>query len=269
MGKITSVSRRISRSLFPLRGCMTTINYLRAVKASPFQVTQTELFGKPFWFSNAEGFFYSFEEIFEDRVYDFATSSTTPYIIDAGANIGLSVIFFKRLFSNCKIVAFEPDPAIFALLVKNIRSHGYQDVDLRDAAAWINEDDLTFYSEGSLSGSTEVDFLNAGKAKTVRAERLKTLLTNTRVDFLKIDIEGAEAEVLFDIESELHSVQNLFFEYHSIPSKKQVLGELLSLVTRAGFRYIINGAHGPSLPFLHRSTNAYDNQLNVSCFRPT
>jgi hypothetical protein len=71
----------------------------------------------------------------------------------------------------------------------------------------------------------------------------------TSVDFLKMDIEGAEAEVLLDIESELHSVQNLFFEYHSTPGKQQVLGELLSVVTKAGFRYIINGTHGPSLPF--------------------
>ena len=270
MKRITSIGRSLGRSVLPLHGSMSTLNYLRALKSPPFQVTKTEFLGKPFWFSNAVGFFHSFEEIFRARVYDFAACTATPQIIDAGANIGMSVIFFKRLYPNSKIIAFEPDPDIYALLVKNVRSHGYENVDLREAAVWTNDDELTFYSEGSLSGSAQVDFRNAGNTKKVKAVRLKTLLTDiSSVDFLKMDIEGAEAEVLFDIESELNSVQNLFFEYHSIPDRQQVLGELLSLVKRAGFRYIINGTHGPQSPFFQRSTGAYDNQMNIFCFRPT
>lgn len=268
MKKILSLGRRIGRKVLPLRGSMSTFDYLRATKALPFKVTKTEFLGKPFWFSNADGFFHSYEEIFARRVYDFPTSTTTPRIIDAGANIGMSVLFFKRLFPDSTIIAFEPDPEIFALLVKNIRAHGYEDVDLKEAAVWIRDEELTFYCEGSLSGSTQIDFGNSGTTKKVKSIRLKTLLSDFEsVDFLKIDIEGAEAEVLFDIESELHSVQNLFFEYHSIPGKRQALGELLSVVTGAGFRYIINGTHGPSLPFHHKSQGPYDNQINISCFR--
>ena len=267
MKNILSLGHRIGRKVLPLRGSMSTFDYLRAIQSRPFQTTKTEFLGKPFWFSNADGFFHSYEEIFRSRVYDFATSTVTPRIIDAGANIGMSILFFKRLFPNSKIIAFEPDPDIYALLVKNIQAHGYNDVDLNEAAVWINDDELTFYCEGSLSGST-VDFGNSGKTKKVKAIRLKTLLAEfTSVDFLKMDIEGAEAEVLLDIESELHCVQNLFFEYHSTPGKQQVLGELLSAVTRAGFRYIINGTHGPSLPFRQKSQGPYDNQMNISCFR--
>lgn len=189
-------------------------------------------------------------------------------IIDAGANIGLSIIFFKRLFPRSRIVAFEPDPDIYDLLVKNVAAQGYTDVDLRRSAVWTKNENLTFYSEGSLSGSTEVDFLSSGRATTVSAERLKSLLEKVcKVDFLKIDIEGAESPVLRDIESEMMKVENLFFEYHSIPGKPQDLGTLLSIVTNAGFRYVIDGTHGPASPFLRRSPGAYDNQMNVSCFR--
>jgi FkbM family methyltransferase len=268
MKALRSIVGRARRKFLPLHGYITPGDYLRVRRTPAFQITKTEFLGKPLWFSNKDGFIHSFEEIFRTRVYDFPTSKSSPYIIDAGANIGLAIIFFKQRFPECRITAFEPDPAIFALLNKNIEARGYRDVDLREAAAWIKEETLTFYSEGSLSGSLAVDFLNANNTYTVRAEKLRSLLTNATVDLLKIDIEGAEADVLFDIQDTLGSVENLFFEYHSIPDKPQVLGQLLDLVKKAGFRFIIDGAHGPSSPFLRRSTNAYDNQMNISCFRP-
>jgi FkbM family methyltransferase len=246
---------------------MNAADYFRASRVPPYRTGSTRLFGKPILFSNTQGFFHSVDEIFRREVYKFQTHSKRPSIIDAGANIGLSIVYFKRLYPDCCIVAYEPDPEIFSLLKKNVAAHQYADVDLREAAAWVSEGHLEFFSEGSLAGSTEVDFLKSGEVKTVKSLRLKSDLQDKTVDFLKIDIEGAENEVLFDIESELSCVQNLFFEYHSIPGKRQMLGDLLALVTRSGFRYVISETHGPHLPFIERSTSPFDIQMNVSCFR--
>jgi FkbM family methyltransferase len=268
MVKIISMTRSIASWVLPLHRAMPPLTYFKALRAPSFEVTQTNLFGKPFWFSDRDGFFHSYREIFKTKAYAFESSSSKPLIIDAGANIGLSVIFFKRLFPHSKIIAFEPDPDIYNLLEKNVAAQGYTDVDLRRSAVWIRDEDLTFYSEGSLSGSTEVDFLSLGHAKTVNAKRLKSLLQKLgKIDFLKIDIEGAEALVLRDIESEITNVDNLFFEYHSIPGKPQELGDLLSIITKAGFRYVIDGTYGPYSPFLRSALGTYDNQINVSCFR--
>ena len=85
---------------------------------------------------------------------------------------------------------------------------------------------------------------------------------------LKIDIEGAENRVLFDIESELENISHLFFEYHGQSRDEQLLGEMLQLVKRAGFRYVINGCHAPQYPFIQRINKGFDLQLNVSCYRP-
>jgi FkbM family methyltransferase len=259
--------RSIGRRLLPMNGLMSAADYFRASRVPPYRTGSTKLFDKPILFSNTKGFFHSVEEIFQREVYRFQAQSERPYIIDAGANIGLSIIYFKRLYPNCSIVAYEPDHEIFSLLIKNIAAHQYENVDVREAAAWVSDGHLEFFSEGSLAGSTEVDFLKSGNIKTVRSRRLKSDLQDKTIDFLKIDIEGAENEVLFDIEPELSSVQNLFFEYHSIRGKKQMLGDLLALVTRSGFRYVINETHGPRLPFVERSNNAFDIQMNVSCFR--
>lgn len=205
------------------------------------------------------------QDIFSDKVYRFRAKTEHPHIIDAGANIGLSVLYFKTIYPRSTIVAFEPDPDIFGMLRYNVGD--LEGVDVRQEAAWIEDTTLTFYTEGSLAGSSEIDFLGQGKKVEVEATRLKDEIRKRPVDFLKIDIEGAENNVLFDIEGELDQVNHLFFEYHSVPDKAQRLGDMLNLVQRAGFRYIINGAHGPRLPFVEEVSHGFDLQLNVSCFR--
>ena len=133
----------------------------------------------------------------------------------------------------------------------------------------MEETQLTFYSEGSLAGSAELDYNGKGAVSKIDALRLRDEIARRPVDFLKIDIEGAENSVLFDIEDQLGQVDHLFFEYHSNPHKPQLLGDMLNLVTRNGFRYVINGPHGPRLPFVETVSHGFDLQLNVSCVRPT
>lgn len=254
------------RRYLPLQGLMAARDYRRVLAAPPMRVGETRLLDEPVRYSDNHGLLHSVREIFQDEVYRFEAKTDAPHIVDAGANIGLSVRYFKRLYPRATVVAYEPDPAIFALLRENVG--GLAGVELHQAAAWIEDTTLTFYSEGSLAGSTETDFLGKAQKSEVRAERLRDRLRERRCDFLKIDIEGAENEVLFDIAPELDGVDHLFFEYHSTPGKPQRLAELLALVADKGFRYIINGAHAPRLPFVERIERGFDLQLNVSCFRP-
>ena len=255
---------RVKRRVSPLHEVMTTPDWRRVKRLGDYEGGETRVAGHPVAFSAREGFVHSVREIFLDDVYRFDAKSAAPHIVDAGANIGLSVLYFKRRYPDATILAYEPDAAIFGLLKKNVGA--LPGVELHQAAAWTEDTELTFYSEGSLAGSSELDFAGKGAPVKVRAERLRDALKRP-VDFLKIDIEGAENSVLFDIEPELANVDHLFFEYHSMPGKPQLLSEMLDLVRRAGFRYIINGAHGPRLPFIERVRQGFDLQLNVSCFR--
>jgi FkbM family methyltransferase len=263
----TSVSLfSIARRKFsPLHGVMTARDYHQTRRAPALQPGQTRVMGQPTDYSDGVGLLHSVREIFVDDVYRFKARTDRPHIIDAGANIGLSVRYFKGLYPDATIVAYEPDPAIFQILTRNVAA--MPGVELRQAAAWTEETTLTFYTEGSLAGSTEIDFLGLQKPVAVQAESLKTELQKRPVDFLKIDIEGAENEVLFDIKDELDDVDHLFFEYHSTPDKAQRLGAMLDLVADKGFRYAINGPHGPRLPFVERVDHGFDLQLNVFCFR--
>lgn len=250
----------------PLPDVIEGPDYRAAARKGHFEPGESRLFGRPIRYSSAGGFLHSVDEIFRQTVYRFDAATPAPHIVDAGANIGLSILYFKRLYPEATIVAYEPDAAIFKLLEENV---GHLDgVELREAAAWVADTTLTFWSEGSLAGSLELDSEKLNNVVEVRAERLKTELAKRPVDFLKIDIEGAENSVLFDIEDALDGVGLLFFEYHSNPEKPQLLGDLLNVVTRAGFRYSINGTHGPANPFIETTPNGFDLQMNVFCFRP-
>jgi hypothetical protein len=104
---------------------------------------------------------------------------------------------------------------------------------------------------------------------SIKAVRLRNFL-NERVDFLKLDIEGAEYEVLMDCKEKLANVQRMFIEYHGQFSTAQQLEEILDLLTQSGFQYYIKEA-APifETPFYRASSmkHPYQVQLNIFCFR--
>ena len=61
---------------------------------------------------------YLFKEIFLSNEYYFDTSKSDPKIIDCGANIGMSILFFKKLYPTSSIIAFEPNPYAFQSIRK-------------------------------------------------------------------------------------------------------------------------------------------------------
>jgi hypothetical protein len=100
---------------------------------------------------------------------------------------------------------------------------------------------------------------------------LNDLLKNhEKIDFLKIDIEGAETDVLADCGNSLQRVQNLFVEYHSFPGKLQKLDLLLGILKNQGFRIQINSPFRYKKPFAKKYLHPFpemDLQLNIFAFR--
>jgi FkbM family methyltransferase len=218
-------------------------------------------FTSPFWF------LHSIDEIFVQEVYKFSSQVTDPVILDCGANIGLSVIYFKKLYPEARITAFEADSAIFRTLKENIKSYNYSHVSLIHSAVWKERAVLSFFSEGSVGGMIDMKQVHQANMIEVPSIRLRDYL-EAKIDFLKIDIEGAEYEVLKDCKDLLVNVSNLFIEYHVLPDEIQTLHEILGWVSVAGFRYYIREAwNNMSYPFLKTCNDYYQMQLNIFCYR--
>lgn len=179
------------------------------------------------------------KEIFENQIYKFKSNLESPYIIDCGANIGLSIIYFKQLYPNATVVGFEPDNRIFEVLRHNVHDvFNMIDVSLINKACWNEETTLKFFNQGTDGGRKALGDEQQDLIE-VATVRLKSFL-NKKMEFLKIDIEGAEVEVLFDIREELQFVRNIFVEFHSFVGKEQKLPEILALLKKVGFRLYIS-----------------------------
>lgn len=232
----------------------------------PGKIRSHKLFGKECYFVNPQEFMHGLKELFLEELYR-QKLGPRPYILDCGANIGLSIIYLKQLFPDAEIVAFEPDTRNFSLLARNIESFGYRDVTLRQEAVWKENATLRFSNDGSMSSKiTDQDVAGAAEVKAVR---LRDFL-NRPVDFLKIDIEGAEFHVITDVADRLDQVKDLFLEYHGVFGQQQELTAIFSLLTEKGFRYYIKEATSVyDHPFVPRKDPVipFDIQLNIFCFR--
>lgn len=225
---------------------------------------KTSLFGKDISITNFFWYIHGLNEIFLDETYRFKSDKKSPLIIDCGANIGLSVIYFKRLYPESKVIAFEADQNIADILASNLGNFGIDDVKIESKAVWIANTILSFKSDGAVGGQIADDTEDTIK---VDAIRLKDFLSS-EVDFLKIDIEGVEYEILKDCENSLANVKNIFIEYHSFLKNEQKLDEILLILKQAGFKYYIKEAwNNMPNPYIDRRKSHYDLQLNIFGYR--
>ena len=136
----------------------------------------------------------------------------SPSSSDCGANIGLSALYFARVYPRARIIAFEPDPAIYPYLRENMALNHVNNARLMHAAVSARAGTMTLYSDGKygscLAEHASSDVTPASPTHEVLCVRLRDYLTE-RVDFLKMSIEGAEWEVLADSEDRLSQVDQM------------------------------------------------------------
>jgi FkbM family methyltransferase len=203
-------------------------------------------------------FYTQYKDEFIRGIYRFEASQSAPLIIDGGSNMGTSILYFKHVYPQARIIGFEPDPAIFRILEENIVRNGLKDVTLVNAALGAQAGTVNFVPDGSAGGH-----IGDGNSIEVRMEHLSDYLDEP-VNFLKLNIEGEELPVLQEAAArgKLHNVQEMVVEYHGWARGEQRLGDILNLLDRQGFRYLIHdfdaetcGASKP--PFLLTSQTTW------------
>lgn len=231
------------------------------------QEGQIILFEKDFYYHYGLAFYDTYNEIFIGNIYEFNSATLKPIIIDCGANMGLSVLYFSLRFPNAEIVAFEPDDTVLPFLEKNIQSQGINNVVLQKKAVWNEETELTFFTDSGLGGRIGMEYENQAP-KIIKAIRLKDYISQP-IDMLKIDIEGAEYTVLKDCENLLHNVNHIFVEYHSFYDEEQHLEDILNILKRQGFRYHLRQSFSRNKPFVDKwlVCKKYDMAINIFAYK--
>ncbi len=213
-------------------------------------------------------FVWQYKDIFTDEIYRFESNDNLkPVIYDCGANVGTSCLFFKQLYPKAKITAFEADPNIANILKENLKANNITDIEIINKAVWVDNKGIELCPDGADGASI---FGNGNKIK-IDSIRLKDLLEKEeKIDMLKMDIEGAEIDVIIDCQDKLLNVQNFFIEYHSFIDKKQGLSNILTILTKNNFRYFIEPVEKRKHPFINkinRNNKFMDMQLNIFAYR--
>lgn len=190
---------------------------------------------------------FLFREIFVHGDYGFDASTEDPLILDCGANVGMATLYFLWRYPRAEVHAFEPDAATFSLLQRNITVNGLNAARAHQAAVSDRDGQIAFYRDDSDPGHPMMSTMPGrmrGTDATVESVALSSFLERElperEIDFLKLDIEGAEDAVLRDLAESgaIHRVRELVVEYHhhlgNAPSR---LGAFLGRLEAAGFSY--------------------------------
>jgi FkbM family methyltransferase len=154
------------------------------------------------------------DQVFRQHEYASPYSIEPRIIIDAGANIGAASLYFAQRYPQARIIAVEPDPSNYDLLVKNCAA--YSNVTTVQAALWFENTTVNFLEPDAEKWAMAVGSSNddCGTVKAVTVPELIKTYGLDRVDLLKIDIEGAELELFSNDPSWLDRVEYMAVELH-------------------------------------------------------
>lgn len=215
-----------------------TSDFIRTIYSSYVFLT-TGFWPDPCWYYRnymlfklrTKGQEYDIKEIFDLNIYALDPSAPEPVIVDIGASIGDSLMFFAARYPRAKFYAFEPNTAAYRYITQNLEH------------ADTSENEVHLYNRAvSHGGRTSADFYLASDVLTpswsstnrhilpkqhvkrsykVPSISFSSLLSLTgNIDLLKIDIEGGEYELIPDIIRYSSRINSFVMEIHSFGERR-------------------------------------------------
>src|ERR671918_1130356 len=178
--------------------------------------------------------------IHEDDIIEHFTPKQGDIVVDIGAHIGLyTIISSKRVGTNGKVVAIEADPGNFEMLKRNIKLNQLNNVIPLNYAVYSKETKVKLYLLDEESGYTMYNTIMSNRAGTedkfvdVNAQTVDYLLELNQIkeeliNWIKIDVEGAEFEVLKGATNVLSKSKDiaLLIEIHGLDNYRPILNFL-------------------------------------------
>ena len=189
-------------------------------------------------------------EVFYDRAYaDYFPFYEEAAVLDVGAHKGFFALFAaQHLAPSARIVALEPAAETYRVLQANLHANDVQNVTAVNVGLAAEGGTATLRGDRSWNASLS-EPASAEPGQTVRVQTLRDVLDAhalDRVDFLKLDCEGAEYPVLFGADvPTLERVRTLSMEFHDTGEARWTGLSLTRLLRRHGFR-IARFRHAPS-----------------------
>jgi FkbM family methyltransferase len=207
----------------------------------------------------------------ENEIIELFRPKQGDIVVDVGAHIGrYTIIASKRVGANGKVIAIEAHPGNYEMLNHNIKLNGLSNVIPLNYAVYSKESKIKLFLPDEKSNHTIYNTLISSKTKDeekfieVNANTLDNLIEQHRishaeVNWIKIDVEGAELEVLKGAHAILSNSKNttLLIEVHNIEDGKNLYKPIIDLMEKYNFKieyentYVSNEKH----IILHKQTS--------------
>ena len=186
----------------------------------------------------------------EDEIIRHFNTKQGDIVVDVGAHIGkYTIIASKRVGENGKVIAIEAHPGNYEMLNRNIKLNGLTNVTTLNYAVYSKESKIKLFLPGGKSNHTIYNTLISSRATNeekfveVNANTLDSLLlqggiSHAEVNWIKIDVEGAEFEVLKGAHDIMSNSNNITFliEIHNLEDGKNLYRPIMDLMEKHKFK---------------------------------
>ena len=206
-----------------------------------------------------------FDFFHKKRIIDFLKKeklNNIDTLIDAGSHHGETIILFNKNFKINNFFAFEPSPINYEILQKNVKKLKDKRIKIFNYALG-NIDEEMQLNQSVESQSTTLLNINTksnyfqrkkkilslsnneyfNKSFQVKVETLKNFISKNKianVEFLKIDTEGFDFNVILGLEDSIHKVKYIYFEhhFHDMFKKKYTLSYIHNYLKKKNFEKV-------------------------------
>jgi FkbM family methyltransferase len=189
---------------------------------------------------------------------DFADLKNDSVVIDLGAYSGLTSILFKQLCHNGEVIAVDADEKNMICISKNFqlfKTISGLEIKLLNGAVWNHNEGLFFSNEGNM-GSSAVSIIGERIVKSkkfINSFKLIDIANKfelKKVDFIKCDVEGAEAVIFYDDDFFNKFKPRIIVEPHIVDGQITTV-KVEDTLRKYGYKFNLIEQHGVALPLLH------------------
>lgn len=188
-------------------------------------------------------------EVWKAKIYDDVRLpiGEQDIVVDIGAHIGVFAVRAARLAHSGRVYAYEPSSNNFAILAENRQLNGASNLQIDNRAISDRRGKMALYMPGGNGALGSLLQETNSPKEMVEATTLTDIIAEhsiERIDYLKVDVEGSEYDILFHcLEETLARVRGAVIEYHEFEGDKRNHRDLVQLLKSHGFKVTVEGGY--------------------------
>lgn len=173
--------------------------------------------------------------VFENKCERFFKIENGDTVLDVGACIGDTTMPMAiKAGSTGKVIAVEPHPTNIEYLKLNLKE--FRDVEIIGKAVWNEKGTIRFNVHNTPTGHSIISHKERSSYIEVQCDTLDNMFADRKIDFVKIDVQGAEVQVLEGGERFLENTRKLVVETHDQHDvKRRTFPAVIKILKESGY----------------------------------